>query len=699
MKELHDFDDNWNLTKYVSSIVDEDKGRKILIHILDIWDFVNESAKPIWLDLVERAGFYPYYVEKIKEQSESDQSLQSKIRMSYFKSDFLEGVYFHEQQKEIERLITNHQNVAISAPTSFGKSLLIEEVVARKEYKNILIIQPTLALIDETRKKMMKYSDYYNLIINTHQKIKEKNIFILTAERVLEIDNLPRIDFFIIDEFYKISNRRHDSRIDSLNIVLLRVMEMNPQAMFLTPSVNSLSENFRKKYNVHFFNTDYALVNTQIEEVRTKNQTIYSSTEKKRKLFTLLKAQNDSSIVYVKSPNEAYKLASEYLERLENKTIKNPDLNIFEWMDENISNQWQLKELLKYGIGVHNGVLPRHVVTSEIELFNEKKIDILFATVSLIEGVNTVAKNMFIFSSNKGKSPIDFFDFANIRGRAGRMGQYFTGKVFLFNEEPVQEKFVIDVPFIDQDDVSDEILINIPDENIKDKSRIEKLKNDLDDGILNIIQSNLISVSGQKKLYNFIEDNFLKLDYLQWQSIPTYDELRQTLNLGYEYLENKNNKKFAEKKAVLAIKLIKETTKQVILDQENYYIRKNKKEPLDYSINEVLKFQREDAKFKIPKLLSVIESIQKYVFEKHGISNYGEYTTFASLLENDGVSKRLQFLVDYGVPSSAIRKIDKIIPIEIESDFDVILFIKNNKSEVDNKLIKYERELLNKAIF
>lgn len=56
--------------------------------------------------------------------------------------------------------------------------------MARKCYDNILTIQPTLALIDETRRKLSKYKDFYNLVVNTRQKIGENNIFILTAERV-----------------------------------------------------------------------------------------------------------------------------------------------------------------------------------------------------------------------------------------------------------------------------------------------------------------------------------------------------------------------------------------------------------------------------------------------------------------------------------------------------------------------------------
>ena len=86
-------------------------------------------------------------------------SLQAKIRTQYFKSEYLDNVYFHEQQKEIEIALHRKINVAVSAPTSFGKSLLIEEIVARKEYKNILVVQPTLALIDETRRKLKKYTE------------------------------------------------------------------------------------------------------------------------------------------------------------------------------------------------------------------------------------------------------------------------------------------------------------------------------------------------------------------------------------------------------------------------------------------------------------------------------------------------------------------------------------------------------------
>ncbi len=146
VSELESIEDSFNLAKYVSSKVDDEEARKIIIHVLEIWDNVNAQSKSIWLDLIERAGFYPY----LSNKDQSSLGIQAKIRKQWYKSNHLEGVFFHAKQKIIEQKIYKGRNVAVSAPTSFGKSLLIEEIVAQNKFNNILIIQPTLALIDET---------------------------------------------------------------------------------------------------------------------------------------------------------------------------------------------------------------------------------------------------------------------------------------------------------------------------------------------------------------------------------------------------------------------------------------------------------------------------------------------------------------------------------------------------------------------
>ncbi len=63
------------------------------------------------------------------------------------------------------------KNLIVSAPTSFGKSLLIEDIVASRKYKNIVIIQPTLALLDETRKKLKNTEKIIKLLSKQHKNL------------------------------------------------------------------------------------------------------------------------------------------------------------------------------------------------------------------------------------------------------------------------------------------------------------------------------------------------------------------------------------------------------------------------------------------------------------------------------------------------------------------------------------------------
>ena len=69
---------------------------------------------------------------------------------------------------------------------------------------------------------------------------------------------------------------------------------------------------------------------------------------------------------------------------------------------------------------------------------------------------------------------------------------------------------------------------------------------------------------------------------------------------------------------------------------------------------------------------------------------------FSSLLECEQVEERFQFLIDYGIPSSAVKKLN--IPNSINEDFKVIEYIKAHEYDICNKLIDYEVKLLKDAI-
>ena len=683
--DLSDLNKSFKIAKEISDNEDMDS----LILVLENWKYVNENIRPVFIDLIESFGFYPYLKDK-NELLNTAALVRCEFHKSKFINDFENNrVVFHYWQKVLEEKISNRKNLLISAPTSFGKSLLIQEFVARKKYSNILIIQPTLALIDETRKKLQNYQDFYNIVVNTSQDINEtNNLFILTSERVLDIlPKINNIDLFIVDEFYKISNHKHDDRVSQLNIAFYKVMFRNPQLILLTPSVDNVDNDFIKKYSLNFFKTEYSLVRQELEKISCS-----SKEERKMKLFELLNSLSEPTIVYVKSPAQAEELSNEFIR--DNKKGTENTFPIFEWIDENVSVKWNLKKYLQKGIGLHNGQYPRHIVNAQLDYFNNNKINILFATTSLIEGVNTVAKNIIIYDMRKGTSKLTYFDFNNIKGRAGRMMKYYTGKVYCFDDPPRQEMENIDVPIVTQDDsLQSEILINLNNEDIKDQKRriYEELIKDLPADLLQIFKSNYYSIEKQKHLYNCLKGRKKILNQLSWDApVPTYKTLSRTLYVVDHLLEgNKGDSyKFLAQKCH---QIIQSGNLHSIISNEIKYQHtldanrgKNEESIINLSVSKVFGFIRNQAKFEIPKRLSVLESIVNYLNGKQAAN----YSAFISILEHEGVDNKLSILLDFGVPASTLKKF-KDMP-----NNNIIEYVKKNFEKID--LSSYEVDILKK---
>ncbi|WP_196588409.1 DEAD/DEAH box helicase [Aliivibrio fischeri] len=259
--DIFDFSDTFDIYKYVSILInsDFDLSYKLIVYILNNRYKFDSSLDSILTDLIEAVGFYPYLdKEKFKLDSTS-----ASLRYNSNRSQNVSDRVFHDGQKEIVDIFKSKKNVIVSAPTSFGKSLLIEDVVASYKYKNIIIIQPTLALLDETRKKLRKYDHKYKLILRTSQKPDDDkgNLFLFTAERVTEYESFPEIEYLVVDEFYKLSAKRDDGRSDTLNNAFNYILnKFNPRFYLLGPNIDGISEGFKEKYNAVFYKTNYSLV-------------------------------------------------------------------------------------------------------------------------------------------------------------------------------------------------------------------------------------------------------------------------------------------------------------------------------------------------------------------------------------------------------------------------------------------------------
>ncbi|WP_258025942.1 helicase-related protein, partial [Staphylococcus aureus] len=238
-------------------------------------------------------------------------------------------------------------------------------------------------------------------------------------------------------------------------------------------------------------------------------------------------------------------MAHDYMDYLKSKELKpvcKDEIPLIEWIESTISQNWEMKDILSYRIGIHNGDFPRHMTINQLKYFEQELLNVLFVTTSLIEGVNTSAKNVLIYSKNKGKNVLDYFDYQNIKGRAGRMGKHYIGKIYNFEIPPKKEKFSLDIPFIDQEKVSDEVLLNLRDNDInyENRKRIQAIKSKLPAELVEIFKDNAFSIERQKKLYFDVLENISEYenDLLWKNNIPSYSELRETLFLVYKNLEN-----------------------------------------------------------------------------------------------------------------------------------------------------------------
>lgn len=709
------YDESFALSQFcsiqLSNKETENYARDLVIRVRDAWNKIPETTKPIWNSLTEAVGLYPYV-------DPEQLSTSSLLKYEYHKSPYLNDVYLHEEQQLLSVELQSGRSVVVSAPTSFGKSLLIEEVIASGIYKQIVIIQPTLALLDETRKKLLKYRDQYKIVVSTNQEPDNSkgNIFLFTGERVVEYLDFPPIDFFVIDEFYKLSLERDDDRAITLNQAFYKLLKYTNRFYLLGPMIKSIPVSFQKKFELTWFPTEFATVAVDEKslEIKDKVKAKEKKELKKNALFDLLVRTPEQTLIYCSSPNKATTLCLEYIEYLQrhqnlNDIDRSGNKDMIEWIAQNINSNWSLIDSLNQGAAFHHGALPRHLGSSIVDAFNTGSIRWLFCTSTLIEGVNTSAKNVILYDKEKGTKKIDFFDYKNIAGRSGRMKKHYIGNVYRFEKRPEQTELFVDIPLFDQDNAPLEILIAL-DEGELENSAKKRLAdfNNLPEELQEVMKRNSgISIEGQQKIIDALEADIRTGQYLlNWNQFPSYDQLLYILDLCWRYLlkpgENKANVRNAKQLSVLTNKYSRLKSVSALINSsvnEGYWIEQipNDQTRIDYMSFFTLNVARHWFDYKLPKWLSVMSELQEYVLKKRTLP-YGNYTYFASSLEHGFLPPNLAALMEYDIPISAINKLKS--RLDKDRTPEMLIFFLNQLSDEElmrKGLIEYEIKKLRNA--
>lgn len=410
----------------------ESDARDCVIKLLDYLNQNKLAYTELVNHLIREVGLYPYMKDALLWEDE--------LVCDFFKANVgeLEEKTLHRAQSKLLKKLLDGDNIAVSAPTSFGKSFIIDAFIAIKQPKNVVIIVPTIALMDETRRRLFKkFANRYRIITTTDMTLGDHNIFVFPQERALTYTyNFDDIDILIIDEFYKSSINVDKDRAPSLIKCIINLGNKAKQRYYLAPNIDELQDNPFTQ-GMTFEKIDFKTVFLEVNNLYSK---VLEGREKSDILLEQYNKIIGKSLIYAGTFTEIDKLRTLF----SRNDIQYKDRNLLNqfsiWLDNNYGKLWYLSDLVKKGIGVHHGRLHRSLSQIQVRLFEEEKgLDTIISTSSIIEGVNTSAENVFVWRNKNGSKNLNDFTYKNIIGRGGRMFKHFIGKIYVLDEVPKSE--------------------------------------------------------------------------------------------------------------------------------------------------------------------------------------------------------------------------------------------------------------------
>lgn len=417
--------------------------RNLLIKLLSSLDQERASYPLVLNQLVRSTGLFPYL------QLENASWDQKFVYQAFAVDVGNRTATLHREQSTVLSKLLSGKSIAVSAPTSFGKSFIIDAFIAAKRPKTVVIIVPTIALMDETRRRLYKkFSREYGIITAPDTPLVDRNILIFPQERAFGyVRKLKSIDLLVIDEFYKASLVHDKERAPALIKAILQLSRRAEQRYYLAPNIKKLADNVFTRDMEFLELLDF---NTVFLEKHELYQEIGGDEAKKGSaLLGIISSRVQKTLIYAGTYAEIRKISSLLVKRLDR--VDRLHANHFaRWLRTNYQEDWSMADLADRGVGVHNGRMHRCLSQLQVRLFeNERGFDSIVSTSSIIEGVNTSAQNVVIWKSKLGRNNLKDFTYKNIIGRGGRMFKHFVGHIYLLDAPPAEEDTQLQIEFPD----------------------------------------------------------------------------------------------------------------------------------------------------------------------------------------------------------------------------------------------------------
>ena len=641
------FDELKALVRYTRRPEKVEEGRERLIRFLDSFDRGTDSEVAIVDSLCAYFGLFPYVRQGSKFLSTNEAMAYEFHRPDVELSN--ESFVFHEDQAKVYFRVLDGESVILSAPTSFGKSAILDALVASRRWDNFVVIVPTVALIDEVRRRLTAFSRSYRLVTHPTQPSGERNIYILTQERFLDLPSVPQVDFFMIDEFYKLcSTGADDQRMSLLNIAWKQLRSTGAQYYLAGPNVDrlahSLDESLRQSLVVSRFQT--VAVDVEYRDNVADGQILDD-------MCQLWPGLQGATLVFVSSPSRAERVAVQvagFPAVLEPTCFAK---RVAEWLSANYHPEWRVVQALRSGVAIHTGPMPRSLQRVMIRLFGQDSVSVLVCTSTLIEGVNTSAKNVIVYDKKINNKPIDYFTFSNVRGRAGRMSRHFLGRVISYMDPPEEVLTEVDIPIDSQGDSAPvSAIVQLASEELTDSSR-KRLEPIVEQSYLSLgtIRANKgfdpeLQIKAAKLIY---EDSSLRAKLARSGSLSIW-EMRPVIDFCFHNILTPSQRRGMNVSRLVgmvdAVRQCRGCFVELISNQEQY---KFPNEDVSDLVSRVLAFERNWMGFVIPSMLRCLQRIYNEIASKLG-GLAANYEFLIAQVESLFLPEGVLDLDEYGLP-------------------------------------------------
>ncbi len=375
-------------------------------------------------------------------------------------------------QKMLWNDLNAKHRISISAPTSAGKSFIVKKYIKNvilnaKEVQWCLYIVPSRALINQVSEEFrIELGELANVYTTFLEPDLETNaVFVLTPERCLRLLKHAssvkfRFRLIFIDEIQNVEDEGGRGTLLEYIVSLLGITFPESQIVAAGPNLDNPFRLFNE-----IFRETSAIVKTTVSPV-IQVRSVIRATDKKNISVQLLSnnsgiekfsinigydlekalnnnigsgiagligrfAKEEHTIIYAPKTNLAESWARHFAKTVKGEVfLDRRVLELIDYLGEEIHPKYHLIKCLKRGVAFHHGRLPEMVRKEVEDCFKDGKLSKLFCTSTLIEGVNLPARNLFIILPDKKDDNLTPFEFGNLIGRAGRLGESLYGTIY-----------------------------------------------------------------------------------------------------------------------------------------------------------------------------------------------------------------------------------------------------------------------------